>query len=131
MRLRDTAEPLAGAALGATLGEPVTAVTSGIGLIKALLPTPGLQKRIKQLTRCIEKHLPDGVEVSEAAVATAQEIARNHVRPVEDLAACGDDPACAAALALKRGRSLLLHFSDAETNEVRTLLVAYLGALRD
>ncbi len=128
---RDLAEPFVMLVLGSAYGNPVTAARGGVKLLAAFRSDPSLRQRKEALIDGIAARLPEGLVVSEASQATAQEIARSYVDPVRDLAACGDDAQTATRLAMDRGRSLLPLLDDTERKEVRDLLYAYLSAIRD
>ena len=121
-------------------GNPLAASKSAFSLGLLFLPDADLKTRTKALVKRMKALLPEAVEVSEAEVETAKALVRNetYLRPIDDLAACGDNATCAADLTLGRADRLpspsespLRHFSDRERAGVRTLLVAFLSALRD
>ncbi|HLA64891.1 MAG TPA: hypothetical protein VK610_10720, partial [Rhodothermales bacterium] len=82
------------------------------------------------LARRIADALPEGQEVGEFETGTAQALVRTYLRSVEDLTAAENDSYAAADRVLARGNSLLRHASDAERGRVRTMVVAFLDALR-
>ena len=130
MPLRDKAEPFVVAALGAVLGEPISAVGGLVKLGSLLLPVPGLRERAEQLVKRMEAHLPDDVEVLDWEVSATQRVAVEHVSAVDDLAASGGDAEAAARLAMERGEAHIATFKDGPREHVLLLLTAYLGALR-
>jgi len=132
MLLRDAAEPLANAVLGTAFGEPITAVVGGIGLIKRLLPSDDLQKRVRKLTKRLADSLPEDQTASEREVVTAGALLRYYAHIAPDLASLGNDASRVTDAILRRGAALLAdHDDDAGRHRIRVMVECYVAALRD